>query len=1291
MSSSVLVCPEFLPALARLFARSGLSLSVVATAASSGERGKRDLALASARGAAERYAAEVLLRQWRRDDRLPLEPRVGVGSALRPLEPRVAEAVQGLDSEELNRLLVPGALLLGIDPAALKASEDGSCVLEVGSLAMRTPVAAERVLERRNVVVRDIVGGGAVPGRAAGATVLVEAVELPVASAEKPSEQAAAEAGEWASALCRRYSGAAFVESRFHQQVVDLLSVEMAVMLTSLSCRSGESRGTLSAALVAQARRSALEEPTISRTTVCRIGLLLALASTSAPIAADAILSAETLEDLRATASCSPLLLLAGRDAVSGGALAAGAIVQRDIGQSFVLSFGGGCTESTEWDLRQLPQLMNLEDHRIPSCGVAVDRLQKGSLLTCLLLESGPARVLSPSLKGSSYHLLEEVLSRQVGLRSLQMNIPDGGEGRIPACRSLLQACGASIQPDFSRDGRRVQIAGKIADVNAAELLIGSLRCAVVELRDRVAWHLLGKGGSGMKQLEQEAGGHVRLYLYSDTKPQRIELFGESSAVGDLERYIHEQYAYESVQVPTVEAERILGSNNDGLKELEHRSGGASAYALKGKQHCKFEFVGPLAAVVQAVKDLQQMAAKATCVEIPQRLLTSMAGRLQTEFGLALRIVVDADPCLVALEGGAAAVAAAQKLLENTKQQHTSVTLEVPCDAASHVVGRGGAGLREIAAATGASLRVASCRQPCLVEIFGDRIAVDCAAEALQKRMTPVRLRIKVPRHLLSCITGRNGESAQQIEAAASGAWLSIDMQGCDDAGVVEVEAVGDEEHVQKAHTMIRSRLKAESIPVSPMCLEKLAHNAGSRARAITAATGACIVLPDCATPNRDPVLEVFGDRTAKDAVRQRVKAVESGESDSAQLLQTLLTLRKSPEAEAAGQVVAATPKPQASMRPELACPWSFTGSLRGASSGKEYPRSVPEESGEQTRKRRLTSGELPPRKLNATHADGIPRTLLESAPERLLQGVDVPQRGVARPAPGATVPWAWTLPLSLESPPKRRRLAGDSQPEDSVPRQQQQQQSRIYDQPSGELQRQLTSARLVEERAMARSVHETISSSPGLRNLVRTLSFSEAVGDSDAADVADSASPNSEVHVGSGASSSSKARPVSAAGLRTMPRPLARTSAAAAAAAAAPAASSGTRVAKRGRSAEAKLAPGSAPNSDASKQGAPLGFRGATSPGDCTQEEMSPRRGRGRPLNSSRPLQQRLQAAHGGSASQAGSVQTRSSSVPTDEGVRPAQPRRASLPKPRAKRRKSVWTPPKKRRVTSRGRKASV
>jgi len=116
-NGSYLLCPEFLPAVARLLARAGLPLSALARGAAPAEPGidpkhgahhcvLRDAlhAAPKATDAAERYVGEVLLRQTS-------------GVTLRDTkdEAPVSACLESLRPDELRRLVVPGAVILAVD------------------------------------------------------------------------------------------------------------------------------------------------------------------------------------------------------------------------------------------------------------------------------------------------------------------------------------------------------------------------------------------------------------------------------------------------------------------------------------------------------------------------------------------------------------------------------------------------------------------------------------------------------------------------------------------------------------------------------------------------------------------------------------------------------------------------------------------------------------------------------------------------------------------------------------------------------------------------------------------------------------------------------------------------------------------------------------------------------------------------------------------------------------------------------------------------------------------------
>ncbi|CAE8687173.1 unnamed protein product, partial [Polarella glacialis] len=169
-------------------------------------------------------------------------------------------------------------------------------------------------------------------------------------------------------------------------------------------------------------------------------------------------------------------------------------------------------------------------------------------------------------------------------------------------------------------------------------------------------------------------------------------------------------------------------------------------------------------------------------VQLPLRLVWSLLGRggaairqLEQDSGseaalpALLRVDKDLQPPVLEIFGEEVAVQRAEQLLG---LRHAHAELEVPREAVRRIIGRGGANIREVEAATGASLHVDAKCEPCWVEVLGDAQAVDSALALLRERVAPP-VKVRVPQRLVPVIIGRGGANCRELEAQ-SGASLRV-------------------------------------------------------------------------------------------------------------------------------------------------------------------------------------------------------------------------------------------------------------------------------------------------------------------------------------------------------------------------------------------------------------------------------------------------------------------------------------------------------------------------------------
>jgi len=1086
-----LVCPEFLPALTGLLAREGLLLSTLAAAAAAGTDDEdRQVALwAVLRAAAvknpacpadiaERYAAEALVRAGQVDERPNEEIK---GTTAISDEPPVAAALDSLRPETLRRLVVPGAVLLGVCRSRLRTGPAGTSVLDIVTSCDKHGYGKEDG-PSVDVVIRQVAYGSGEPSTGAAAvgaasplplSLLVDVIQLP--AIEGGPEAAVA----WAELVCRAHAGAVFVHPAHHSMVADLLA-ELGAAPVDLSSRSGAARGRLSARLVALARQlrycsgagdaetgssgwstdcippAAVEDVRIATVSwrEARANLCLASASASSPVLAATTTALSKAEHYGAGATPqpdlnAPMLLIQGRDLVPPGALAAGAIATFASrghvhgpgfrGTAITLDFGAGLMTG------------RLTRSRVPHCRAPAVLPQEGAPLACLLLDNlrddfSHAKEPVPSLIGSTHPVLENLLANQVGLCTLTVPVPDGCPDRARACRALAEACGSSLRVEVSPDGLDARVVGRPSEAEAATHLVASLRGTRIEVTERLAWRIIGKGGSSVRQLEQDSGG-AWIHIHTQNKPFIVDIFGVASAVVRAEALLHERHARVSFEVPCSAVPWIIGQGGAKVREIEAASGGASVHVnALGGAHI-VEVIGEVSAVERAVAALREISAPALRIEIPRRVMPYIVGQggasrrsIEAESGASLSVIAEASQCVIEVAGDRAATAKARSLINHLLEKHSYASFELIGDSVAYVLGRRARALREIEVATGAILRADTRREPSLVEVFGTRPAVEAALEALRHRASPSTRRVEVPRHALASIIGRGGSGVQEIEHA-SGAWLRVDLL-TSDAVTCVIEVVGEEAQVEDAEALLRVRAQPDRLEVPSAVLQGVIGQGGIGINAMQISTGAVLHVltpPDdinpAATAGSPRIVEVFGHPQARVAARARFEeAIATATVARASILDNTLTVA-GPEAVPARKQSGAPPSATTIAFAERGVAVAFAPNattMTPRRNAAEVP--IP-----------LQSRQLSPRATSRTprrraravvERSGSPLNEQENQPPRcsaesetgdvnsqsrmtqgksLLEGKELPDRLMLRTV--RTLPRAWTLPLNLDSP----------------------------------------------------------------------------------------------------------------------------------------------------------------------------------------------------------------------------------------------------------------------------------
>merc|ERR1719199_2172503 len=129
-------------------------------------------------------------------------------------------------------------------------------------------------------------------------------------------------------------------------------------------------------------------------------------------------------------------------------------------------------------------------------------------------------------------------------------------------CKTMLENCGDTNTPDGRSilrtedcaDGHGIRIVGPTAEVEKAQAYARSLRSSSLPIAQKAppnieknaAFRIIGQGGEGVRQLEQESGAWVR--VQNKESPFTVEIFGEDSAVTRAEAIINERYSQDRME-----------------------------------------------------------------------------------------------------------------------------------------------------------------------------------------------------------------------------------------------------------------------------------------------------------------------------------------------------------------------------------------------------------------------------------------------------------------------------------------------------------------------------------------------------------------------------------------------------------------------------------------------------------------------------------------------------------------------------------------------------------------------
>lgn len=216
--------------------------------------------------------------------------------------------------------------------------------------------------------------------------------------------------------------------------------------------------------------------------------------------------------------------------------------------------------------------------------------------------------------------------------------------------------------------------------------------------------------------------------------------------------------------------------------------------------------------------------------------------------------------------------------------------LEVPRDLLPHVVGWRQTAIEAVRENTGAVVRVDDKREPCLIEVSGEQMAVDAAMDMLRRRASVQRSRVEVPDHVLRHVVGPEGAGMREIEVE-TGASLRVHptARRRPSLAAFAIEALGEKKQVEGAEALLRECSAAELVTLPREGLDKLLSENRWRLDAIQVRTGAAVhadiqgqlkrkhdhqhgpgaVAADCDACH----VELYGPPPARAAARQKIEA----------------------------------------------------------------------------------------------------------------------------------------------------------------------------------------------------------------------------------------------------------------------------------------------------------------------------------------------------------------------------------------------------------------------------------
>eukprot|EP00929_Paragymnodinium_shiwhaense_P022853 TRINITY_DN14473_c0_g2_i1.p1 TRINITY_DN14473_c0_g2~~TRINITY_DN14473_c0_g2_i1.p1 ORF type:complete len:1410 (+),score=379.59 TRINITY_DN14473_c0_g2_i1:121-4350(+) len=902
----LVIAPEWLPAVCRLLARQGLGLDALAYAATAAaesagviEALQRTCAAGGASSTCwseevEGWAARRLLAAFRPDEGC---------SGTQHEAPHVAVRLQGAPPAVLRQLLVPGAAVLGLGSSDLRAGPGGALVVDLKAAAL---------LREPNTKATDGFHAAAAMSVVVAEVAYEKAVQMeaPEASGEPEKrslrqllDAAPAMHGEDAcaspSALCvEQLQVPPVARSR-----ADSGSSDSDAACSSARTEQHDLVESVSAWAEALCERSAapvaLQAPPATQAAVARflqdLGLpLLALSARSHD--ARAILSLRLKQPQAASTEC-----LQARQEIEGalfslrsdgggmqeGALVAGLRVERAISSGVLCCPGGGRRDAGAGHAahHSLARPVLLHRARLPRSRVAPELPAVGSLLAALVVKvaqqttlAGGSDELYLSLQDSQDDsgVLADLLAQQVDLRVRRTEVLGGSPERIRSCKTAAEGRYPDVWVDFAQDGLSATLAGPEAAVDDCAAYLNSMRLARRTVSKRLGGRIVGKGGAGRRILEQESGVLSLWLRNGDAGACEIEAFGDAEALSRLAALLAERHVSLRIAAEEVQAHRVIGKGGMTVRRIEKES--EAALFVNAHAPCEVEILGTKEAVEHAERLVRQLLEPGARLEIPQRNVGHVIGKggagvrdIENASGANLRVLGHADPCVVEIFGHPGAVAAARDLLAALLDKHACGSFDLSQTHLPHMLGRGGAALREMQQSSGAQIHVNNKgSNEALAEVYGTRSAVDAALALLRERAAHVRRSLLVPPVAAGFLCSK--ASLQQLEDETQ--TFALLERG---NGECWLTLIGAEAAVEQGAALAAERMAIDTVELPQASIAHVIGKGGATIRGIQATAGANVQVEDGTAKIAGPAPARASAKSAIEAILAKLS--EAGEA----------------------------------------------------------------------------------------------------------------------------------------------------------------------------------------------------------------------------------------------------------------------------------------------------------------------------------------------------------------------------------------------------------------------------